>query len=149
MVGDDESAVCEGGVRVADAVYRKLNLLEDYVKLLEGLKGRDFTDPYMRGALERYMQLAAECALDLGEMLIALKGLRKANSYREVIGILGEYGVLDANFAHEFAGVASLRNVLVHDYERVDPARVIGHLSRLDDFRRFGRDVARFLQTVK
>lgn len=36
----------------------------------------------------------------------------------------------------------SLRNILVHDYARVDPAELQRHLARLDDFRAFARHVS-------
>lgn len=115
------------------------------MKLLDGIRGRDFADPYDRGSLERYMQLAAECMLDVGEMIIALRGLPKANSYREVLVVLGQNGVLDVEFAGRLANIASLRNILVHDYERVEVARLVSYLGRLDDFRRFARDVTSYL----
>lgn len=115
------------------------------MKLLEGLRGRTFEDPYDRGALERYFQLAAECVLDVGEMVIALRGLPKAESYRDVIRILGEAHAIEPTFARDLAPLASLRNLLVHDYERIDPQRLVAYLAKLDEFRRFGREIARFL----
>jgi uncharacterized protein YutE (UPF0331/DUF86 family) len=44
----------------------------------------------LRGAVERYLHLALECTLDIGEMIISKEGLRKPESYREVIEILGK-----------------------------------------------------------
>lgn len=120
----------------------RLARLEEYVRLLEGLRGRDVEDPYMRGALERYFHLAAEATLDVDEMLIARLGLPKASTYREVIRNLGRAAILPAEFAERFERVASLRNILVHDYARVDPAELQRHLARLDDFRAFARHVS-------
>lgn len=130
---------------MTDPILERMTKLERYVDLLEGLRGRDFEDPYMRGALERYFQLAAECALDVGEMLIAREGWARPDTYRGVIVTLGERGVLDAKFAEEFEGIAGLRNVLVHDYVDVDTGRLEELLDRLDDFRRFATAVAEFV----
>jgi uncharacterized protein YutE (UPF0331/DUF86 family) len=34
--------------------------------------------------------------------------------------VLGEAGVLEADFAYRFAQIAGFRNFLAHDYEKVD-----------------------------
>lgn len=125
-----------------DAIRDRLDRLEEYVLLLEGLRGRDLQDPYVKGALERFLHLAAECALDVGEMVIATRRLPKAESYREVIERLAEAGILEEAFAARFRDVAGLRNILVHDYTRIDLGRLQAFLSDLDDFRTFATQVA-------
>lgn len=52
--------------------------------------------------MERYFQLALECAANMGEMIISREGFRKPESYREVIEILSEEGVLPRDFAERF-----------------------------------------------
>lgn len=126
-------------------IVDRMKKLEEYLRLLEGIRGRDFEDPYMRGALERYFHLAAECVLDIGEMLIAREGWSKPETYRSVIQTMGEEGVIDPDFAEGFEGIAGLRNILVHDYTKVDLARLEALLDQLDDLRRFLTDVARYL----
>lgn len=134
---------------MTDPILERMTKLQEYVQLLEGLRGRDFDDPYMRGALERYFQLASECALDVGEMLIARQGWTRPDTYRGVIAILGERGVLDAKFAEGFEGIAGLRNILVHDYVDVDVGRLEELLDRLDDFHRFASEVASYVDEAK
>jgi uncharacterized protein YutE (UPF0331/DUF86 family) len=95
--------------------------------------------------LERYFQLAAECVLDVGEMLIAREGWSRPGTYRGVIATLGNEEVLDPAFADEFEGIAGLRNVLVHDYTDVDVDRLEALLQRLEDFHRFISDVATYV----
>jgi uncharacterized protein YutE (UPF0331/DUF86 family) len=124
----------------------RLARLEDYVRLLDGLRGRTFDDPYARLTLERAFHLAAEAALDVGEMLIARRGWTKPATYRDVVRVLGDEGVLPAEFADRFAGMASLRNLLVHDYTRIDHTRLAALLHRLDDFRTYARHVVTALQ---
>lgn len=128
-----------------DAIRERLDRLEDYVALLEGLRDKDIQDPYVKGALERYLHLAAECALDIGEMLISARRMPKAETYREVITRLSEAGILDEGLALRFQDIASLRNILVHDYIRVDAGRLQAFLSELDDFRAFAVQIERAL----
>ncbi|MBC7218556.1 MAG: DUF86 domain-containing protein, partial [Hadesarchaea archaeon] len=79
-------------------ILTKLEMLADYLKLLREYQKRSFEevkeDPTLRGAVERYLSLALECVFDVGEMIISLEGLRKPESYREVIEILGEGKIL-------------------------------------------------------
>ncbi|MBI5245043.1 MAG: DUF86 domain-containing protein [Elusimicrobia bacterium] len=130
-----------------DARLRKLReycaLLSTYRKAsLENLK-RDAT---LRGAVERYLQLAIECCLDIGEIVISEKGLRQPADYRDVLLVLGENGVLPQRFARRFSDAAALRNILVHEYLEVDLRIVVDVLRRnLKDFDAFARHIAGFL----
>jgi uncharacterized protein YutE (UPF0331/DUF86 family) len=63
---------------------------------------------------------SADSCINLAEMLINQQELRPPQSYHEVFDILGEAGVLDAEFAYSFAKIAGFRNFLAHDYETVD-----------------------------
>jgi len=84
-------------------ILNKLERLEGYVKILNSYKRysvqdikEDFT---LRGAIERYLEISLECCIDIGEMIISSRGLRKPETYKEVIEILGEEGILPEGFA--------------------------------------------------
>ncbi len=128
-------------------ILDRLARLEEYVGILEGLRNADIDDAIQRGALERYLQLAAESCLDVGEMVVASAGLPRPDTYRGVLRGLTTAGVLDQDFGREFEAVAGLRNILVHDYTRVDAGRLLGFLGRLDDFRTFAHQVTTWLGT--
>jgi len=62
--------------------------------------------------------------------------------YATTIDVLGETGVLPAEFAARFRAVAGFRNVIVHAYLDVDVAEVHRLLNeRLGDFAEFARHV--------
>jgi uncharacterized protein YutE (UPF0331/DUF86 family) len=103
-------------------------------------------DPIIEGALCRYLQLAIECVLDIGEIIVAGEGWPRPPTNREVILELGRRGVLPAGFSRKLSGAAGLRNVLVHDYVEIDLNLVVRHLSLLGDFDRFARAVASYLK---
>lgn len=109
---------------------------------LEELRG----NPTLRGAVERYLHLSAECVFDIAEMVIAESGLRKPEEYRECIEILGEAGILPAEFAASFAPLAGFRNILVHEYTKIDLSEVHRHLQEdPEDFDRFAGLIAEYL----
>jgi len=81
----------------------------------------DYSDnPLIHGNGERYLHLAAECALDLGGHIVADQQLGSPGSYREVFTILGDSGILSPELTKEMESFAGLRNILAHDYLRID-----------------------------
>ena len=119
-----------------------------YLKILQRYPYRQFrADPFIRGNVERYLQLAIECCLDLGNHLISDRGLRKAENYRDVFLILGEAKILPGPFARRLAPMGGFRNILVHDYLKVDPRKVYDVLQKhLPDLEEFAKAVARRLR---
>jgi uncharacterized protein YutE (UPF0331/DUF86 family) len=68
--------------------------------------------------------------------------LRIPQSYAEAFDILGESGVLDADFAYSFAKIAGFRNFLAHDYETIDSGVICTKvLSSLTDIRKYIRQI--------
>jgi len=135
-------------------ILNKLERLEGYVKILNSYKRysvqdikEDFT---LRGAIERYLEVSLECCIDIGEMIISSRGLRKPETYKEVIEILGEEGILPEGFAERFGEAAKFRNILVHMYAEIDVEMVYEILqSNLGDFDEFAKYIARYLEKVE
>lgn len=132
-------------------ILAKLEMLRDYVKLLQEYQKRSFgevkEDPTLRGAIERYLSLALECVFDVGETVISHEGLRKPESYREVIEILGEEGILSKKFVEKFAPAGGFRNILIHGYAKIDVKKVYKFLQEnLADFEDFAKQVARYME---
>jgi len=132
-------------------VLNKLERLQGYAKILNSYKkysiqdiNEDFT---LRGAIERYLEVSLECVLDIGEMVISKEGFRKPETYKEIIEILGEEGILPKGFAERFAEAAKFRNILVHMYAEVDVETVYKVLqNNLGDFDEFAKYIARYLE---
>jgi len=132
-------------------VLNKLERLQKYIKMLNSYKKYSFQDINedftLRGAIERYLQLSLECCIDIGEIIISSRGLRKPETYKEVIEILGEEGILPEEFAERFAEAAKFRNVLVHMYAEIDVELVHEILqNNLGDFDEFAKHIARYLE---
>ena len=131
-------------------ILNKLERLQKYVRILNSYKKYSFQDINedftLRGAIERYLEVSLECCIDIGEMIISSRGLRKPETYREVIEILGEEDILPQGFAERFAEAAKFRNILVHMYAEIDVEMVYEILqNNLGDFDEFARHIARYL----
>jgi uncharacterized protein YutE (UPF0331/DUF86 family) len=137
-----------------ETLCRRLHALEAYTAELERLAqtiprsafDSELSNQWM---VEHGLQLAIECVLDISSHLVAGEQLGTPESYRQVIELLGEGGILPAEFVNRVRGMPGFRNILVHDYLRVDTAVVWDLLQRGPaQFREFIRHIAAHIRTL-
>lgn len=102
-------------------------------------------DPYLRDIVERNLEIAAQCCIDICHRIIALERAEKPRDYYEAILRLGELGVLPPAFARKLAPIAGFRNILVHEYVGIDWDEVYRNLHQLGDLARFANLVRQWL----
>lgn len=106
----------------------RLERMREYLQILDAVRKQDrqdfVRDPFIHGTAERYLHLSIECLLDLGNHVIADRGYPKPESYADVFRILADQGVIPDSLREDFTGMAAFRNVLVHDYVRLDREKV-------------------------
>ncbi|HEX7534626.1 MAG TPA: DUF86 domain-containing protein [Syntrophales bacterium] len=111
-----------------DLIAERLERLRQYIKILKSIQKQDIQefkkDPFVRGAAERYLHLSIECLLDIGNHIISDRGYRKPETYAEVFQILGEKKIITQQLLNELEGMAAFRNILVHDYLKIDPSQI-------------------------
>jgi len=73
-----------------------------------------------RGAVERYLYLAVQSTIDLADATISFKNLRKPTTQSESFHILEENGVIDLELAQKMVKMTGFRNVVAHDYEKIN-----------------------------
>lgn len=136
-----------------EKISRKLENLTEYIGYLKNYQNTTIddlkNDPTLRGAVERYLHLSAECVIDIAEIMISELGLRKPEEYKESIDILGEAGIIPDKFAFYFSPVAGFRNILVHEYAKVDIAEVHRHLQNdIKDFEKYSQHIINYLNKM-
>ncbi len=136
----------------SERVAAKLEELVRYaveLKQHQNLAWENFTEQVMlRRGIERTLQLAIECMLDIGNALVAANHWRAPQTNRDIFKILAEEGVVEKGFLEELEQMAGFRNVLVHEYTHVDPEIVFGILKkRLGSFERYVLAIRKFLNT--
>ncbi len=131
----------------AEAVRARLLRLEEVVSGLEGLteqtrrgSGRSLRDAW---AIERGLQLGAEIVFDVGDHILAAHFGVSAKDYEDIVRELGREGVIGDALAARLKGVGGFRNILVHEYLRLDPALVEAA------FERAPRDYSDFAQAIR
>jgi uncharacterized protein YutE (UPF0331/DUF86 family) len=125
-----------------ELVLRKLSDLDTYARQLEefrGLAAEEYrADWKVQRIVDRTLHLAIEVCVDIAGHVIADRSLRAPATYAEAFEVLGEEGVLGGPLVQRMVRMAGFRNVLVHEYARIDPARVVAVLhERLGDFAGF------------
>lgn len=120
--------------------------LKEYRKFsLEDIK-KDYT---LQGAIRYYLQIACECVIDICEIIISGLGLPKPDTARDSIEMLGENGILPLEFSFKISKMAGLRNILVHEYAKIDISEIYNHLQKkLDDFSQFAKLIATWINKI-
>ena len=108
-------------------LQKRLEKLKNYIELLKYI-GKQKKDEYVRNPLihgngERYLHLAAECVIDIGNHIVSDQGFGTPGPYREIFQILADNAIFEPKLAAKMQDFASMRNILVHDYLQVDHGR--------------------------
>jgi uncharacterized protein YutE (UPF0331/DUF86 family) len=132
-------------------ILRKLSALEAYQKQISEYRSIP-VDQYVKEwksqrVIERTLQMMVETCIDIASHIIADMKFRVPDSYADIFQVLAENSILAEKLASELERMAKFRNVVVHDYDKVDEEIVIGILrNHLDDFDRFKDAVVIFLK---
>jgi uncharacterized protein YutE (UPF0331/DUF86 family) len=134
-----------------EAIVARLDKLDEYGKILKELRkvsrSEFVADYHVYGLAERYLQLSIECLLDIGRLIITGLGLRKPDRHQEVIEILWEADIISADLASRLQGIAGFRNILVHDYLKLNRNLVYENLQKgVVDLEDFSREIAELLK---
>ena len=135
-------------------INSRLAKLRGYNKILEELSlenEKEFIKNYkIYGLAERYLHLAIESVLDIGNHLISRLELKKPDTYQEIFIILGKNSIIPEEFSEKIAKMAGFRNILVHDYLDIDESIVYNHLKEdLGDFKEFIKYIVEYLENLK
>lgn len=126
-----------------DIILSRISKLDEYIKFLHGMK-KYSKDDYLQNAMiygstERFLHLAIECIMDIGNHIIADMGYRKPHSNREIFQVLFENEIIDNGLKVDLCNMAGFRNILVYDYIELDREIVYdivkNNLSDMEDFR--------------
>ncbi len=103
---------------------RRLEALHGYLQKLRAFLETDETEfvrePALHDLAERYLHLAVEACLDLGNHWISDQALPTPDANRDTFTVLEKAGEIPPDLADKLRGWAGFRNVLVHEYLQID-----------------------------
>ena len=132
-----------------DLILRRLANLDTYLAQLAPYRGIDASayrqDWKTQRIVERTLHLAIETCMDVADHLVADRRLRVPDTGAESFEILADADLVPRDLGAALASMVGFRNILVHDYTRLDPA-IVTRVLRTDlaDLERF-RDAMRAL----
>jgi uncharacterized protein YutE (UPF0331/DUF86 family) len=139
---------------VDERLAEHLRLLGKYLDYLDGfaLKPMDefLKDITLRGAAERYLQLAIESCLNIGNRVLSLTyndaDLGAPENYADIFIKLGKLGIFTQEFVLNLVNMARFRNKLVHAYWEIEPERIYDILqNNVKDIHEFKQRIIGFL----
>ena len=141
-----------------ERVKDHLKYLNKYYLLL--LKAREtprdtfLKDQLLQGSSERFLQLAIESCLNVGNRLISLyqfeRPVSTPETYADIFREMESLGIIDSAFCERLVRMAKFRNRLVHLYWDIDEEQVFQFLQEnLEDFRVFREKVIEYLSRQK
>ena len=131
-------------------IEKRLEKLKNCLQKLKAVASKPIDeflkDDYLRDIVERNLEVAAQCCIDIANRIISIEGIEKPQDYYGAIVKLGQKGVFPIDFAKKLAPIAGFRNILVHNYLDIDWNEVYSHLKKLDDFYEFMKYVQKWLK---
>lgn len=123
-------------------IESKISSIQKYLKILKTFQhfpqNKLEEDVTLRGAVERYLYLLSQAAIDLAESLIALKDFRRPSTYSDTFHILCEEEIIDVGLTEKLIKMAGFRNIIAHDYEDLDFGIIYdvlqNHLNDIENF---------------
>lgn len=138
---------------VDDVIANRLKLLAEYLDELQTFRKQTnsfkayLEDTLLRRAVERTLQIAVEACLDIGRRLISLEGFRYPEDNKDVFQVLIEEKIVSKTLSYHLLDMARFRNLMVHDYAKVDDAKVYGILKkRIGDFDQYARAIVLYFE---
>ncbi|MCK4928861.1 MAG: DUF86 domain-containing protein [Methanosarcinales archaeon] len=134
----------------SDVINAKIDLVEQNNRLLEELKeqgyesfSQNFRDIQ---AAKHSLQESIEACLDISNHIIAEKGFRRGEDYKDIFSVIEEEGIIDAGLSARLQEMAQFRNLLVHQYGRIDTRRLFIIMSEdLKDIEEFIKSILTYI----
>lgn len=135
-------------------ILRKLSALDEYLRQISEFKSitvKAYADDWkIQRIVERTLQVMIETCLDISAHIISDEKLRVPETYADMFRILAEETILDQSNLEAFEKMARFRNIVVHDYEKIDPEIIVGILKHtLQYFEVFRDSVVGYLKRLQ
>ena len=120
-------------------VLRKLADLEQYLVQIGEYADITVTqyseDWKTQRVVERTLQMMIETCVDIAGHIISDKNFRIPTSYADAFKVLHEENILSKNLCASMERTAKFRNIIVHQYDKIDAEIVVNILQKhLEDF---------------
>lgn len=134
-------------------ILRKISELEGYILNLREVE--DITveklseDWKIQRAIERILQISIEICVDIANHIISSERWRVPTSYSDTFKVLKENKIISDELFIVMERMVRFRNIIVHNYDRIDQTIIIGILkNNINDFIRFKDSIIDWLSRL-
>src|SRR3972149_8929327 len=134
----------------SEVINAMVDLIDENIRLIEEIKSQgyeSFSSSFRDiQAAKHSLQESIEACLDIGSHIIAEKGFRRAEDYKDIYKILEEKSIIDPVLSAKLQEMAQFRNLLVHKYGKIDTKRVFIIMSEdLKDIQDFVKKILKYI----
>ncbi len=131
-------------------IGRKLAQIDTYLGQIREYSKISLTayksDWKIQRVVERTLQILIELCIDVANHLISDKNMRLPTGYADTFRVLLENGIISENLFKKMEKMAKFRNIIVHQYEKIEPSIVVSILHKnLGDFEKYKRAIIKYL----
>lgn len=132
-------------------ILRKLAEIDAYIAQISEFKSltvQEYQNDWKtQRIIDRTLHLMVEICIDIAGHIISDKKFRIPDSYADGFRILHENSIISDELIGPMEKVAKFRNIIVHQYEKVDPQIVIGILRKnIGDLQKFSNEIVKYLK---
>lgn len=124
LITSERESILEGKMVKREVVISRIDKLKEYLTFLNSIKEYSKeeyrSNPFVYGSSERFLHLAIECSIDIGNHIIADMRYRKPENNKDIFEILYENEIIDKELKENLCNMAGFRNILVHDYLKLN-----------------------------
>jgi len=128
-----------------ERVLAKIDELEGYLREIEQIKPaslEEYKKVEKKRSSERLLQLSIECIIDICALTVTGLRLGLPSEEDDLFERLEQAGIISPIMKEILRKMKAFRNILVHEYGRIDDQLVYEILqSKLDDFATFKREI--------
>jgi len=134
-------------------ILRKLADLSTYIQQISDFRSLSVdeykSDWKTQRIVDRTLHIMIEMCIDITGHLISDLKLRVPESYADGFRILNENGIVSDDLIESLMKMAKFRNIIVHQYEKVDPEIVISILQgNIDDCQKFSDEIVIYMKSL-
>lgn len=137
---------------IQQKIFSKLQKMDEYIEYLQQLskesknKKKFLSDFYLFGATERYLQLSIQIIIDIVKIIVIEENLKKPDDNQELISVLFNKKIISSKLAKKLDGIVGFRNILVHEYTKIDKNIVYQYLHKnINDFVLFKKEILKYI----
>lgn len=129
-----------------EEIKAKIAVVQERVRRLSGFRNLSF-ESYLKNltvkdAVERNIEVAIQACIDISRIVIKREGFREPEDNKGVFVVLSENGIVSEKSLRFLIPMAGTRNILVHGYEKIDDAIILGIIKKhLADFNLFLKEI--------